>query len=118
MTRTTLTAAAGVAVVGLGLAGISLLPAGAAEADDTTTSEADGSFLADRLARLKEALAGLVDDGTLGQDEADKVAETLNPARRRGWTPPPSSTRSSRRRRTAWTRRSPPATSLRTRPTS
>jgi polyhydroxyalkanoate synthesis regulator phasin len=78
MKRTKLTSAAGVAVVSLGLAGIAFLPASAAESDGTTTSDDDTSYLSDRLTRLKEALSGLVDDGTLSQDEADKVAETLN----------------------------------------
>jgi polyhydroxyalkanoate synthesis regulator phasin len=76
--KRTITTAAGIAIVSLGLAGISFLPAGAVESTDSATTEEDTSFLADRLGRLKEALAGLVDDGTLTQDEADKIAETLN----------------------------------------
>ena len=67
-------AAAGV----LGLGGLAstfvLAPAVVAAAtSDTTTSEA----LADRVDRLRNALGGLVDDGTLTGTQADKVAETL-----------------------------------------
>ena len=72
--RLTTIAAAGV----LGLGGVAstfaLAPAVVAAAtSDTTTSEA----LADRVDRIRNALGGLVDDGTLTDTQADKVAETL-----------------------------------------
>ena len=72
--RLTTIAAAGV----LGLGGVAstfvLAPAVVAAAtSDTTTSEA----LADRVDRLRNALSGLVDDGTLTDAQAKKVAERL-----------------------------------------
>jgi hypothetical protein len=61
---------------GLGLGGAALaVPGIASAADSATTTAASG--LADRVAHLKTALAGLVKDGTITQAQADKVASTL-----------------------------------------
>jgi hypothetical protein len=60
---------------GLGLGGAALLGPSIASAADGTTGTASG--LADRVSKLKQALAGLVTDGTITQSQADKVAGTL-----------------------------------------
>jgi hypothetical protein len=61
---------------GLGLGGAVLAVPGIATAADTATSTATGG-LADRVAHLKQALAGLVTNGTITQTQADKVASSL-----------------------------------------
>lgn len=61
---------------GLGLGGAALAVPGIASAADSATTTAAGG-LADRVAHLKQALAGLVTDGTITQAQADKVASTL-----------------------------------------
>ena len=63
-------------VSGLGLGAASVaLPGIASAADSTTTTVAGG--LADRVAGIKDALKGLVSNGTITQTQADKVASTL-----------------------------------------
>lgn len=61
---------------GLGLGVASLALPGIATAADSATSTA-ASRLADRVSDLKQALAGLVTNGTITQAQADKVASTL-----------------------------------------
>ena len=73
--KRTLSALAVAGALGIaGVAGVALLPAGAAT---TTTEESDSSFLAERVQRVRDALAGLVEDGTITEDQAEDVAETL-----------------------------------------
>jgi hypothetical protein len=60
--------------LGLGAAAVAL-PGIASAADSTTTTVAGG--LADRVAGIKDALKGLVSNGTITQAQADKVASTL-----------------------------------------
>lgn len=61
---------------GLGLGVASLALPGVATAADSATSTA-ASHLADRVTALKQALAGLVSNGTISQAQADRVASTL-----------------------------------------
>jgi hypothetical protein len=60
--------------LGLGAAAVAL-PGIASAADSTTTTVAGG--VADRVAHIKDALKGLVSNGTITQAQADKVASTL-----------------------------------------
>jgi polyhydroxyalkanoate synthesis regulator phasin len=70
---TTLVLATTLGIGGLA-AGAVLVPSIATAAtSDTTVTEAVG----DRVSRITEALAGLVSDGTITQDQADAVASTL-----------------------------------------
>lgn len=83
--KRTLSALAAAGALGIaGVAGVALLPAGAATTTGTTTEEESASFLADRVQRVRDALAGLVEDGTITEDQADDVAETLGSALGRG----------------------------------
>jgi polyhydroxyalkanoate synthesis regulator phasin len=70
---TTLVLATTLGIGGLA-AGAVLVPSIATAAtSDTTVTDAVG----DRVSRITEALAGLVSDGTITQDQADAVASTL-----------------------------------------
>lgn len=77
--RTRITTVAVAAVVGVaGLTGAAVLAPTLATAADTATSVAEEA--GSRLDRIKEALGGLVGDGTITQEQADRVAETLDEA--------------------------------------
>ncbi|GAA4732447.1 hypothetical protein GCM10023328_09690 [Modestobacter marinus] len=73
----TLTTAGVLAVGGAALA----VPALAATDTDTDTASAGSS----RVDRITEALAGLVEDGSLTQEQVDEVATTLDEADLGGW---------------------------------
>jgi len=58
----------------LGVTGAVVVPAVASAA----TSETDAATeIADRVSAIREALTGLVDDNTITEEQADRVAETL-----------------------------------------
>lgn len=63
-------------VGGLGLGSAALAVPGIASAADSTTTAAT-SRLGDRVTAIKDALKGLVTNGTITQSQADKVATTL-----------------------------------------
>jgi polyhydroxyalkanoate synthesis regulator phasin len=65
-------------VVGTAFTGPALAAQVTATATDGTAEERGSGLLADRLQAIKDALAGLVGDGTITQEQADTVAETLN----------------------------------------
>jgi hypothetical protein len=72
MRRTKIAAMGTAGLIALG--GVALfVPAGADAATGTSSSD----LAAGRLTRIKDALKGLVSDGTLTQAQADKVASTL-----------------------------------------
>ncbi|MFZ5872310.1 MAG: hypothetical protein ACOYXW_17510 [Actinomycetota bacterium] len=80
MRRLTTIAAAGAlgiaGVTGLAVTTGALAPANAAT-EQAGGQAGDPSWRADRVERIKDALAGLVGDGTISQEQADAVAATL-----------------------------------------
>lgn len=82
--RKRLTAFALAGTVGLGAVGVAAYPAFADETTSSSPSPDDAekqAFVDRRTEGIKEALKGLVDDGTLTQEQADKVASTLGTSR-------------------------------------
>jgi polyhydroxyalkanoate synthesis regulator phasin len=81
MKRSTTVAALGLAAV-LGITGAGVAVAGVAGPADPTSAV---SSVADDVAqRIEDALSGLVDDGTITQEQASEVARTLAESRDRG----------------------------------
>src|SRR4051812_34024660 len=79
--KVTSLAMAGVIGIGGLTAGAVLAPAIASAATGDSTA---GAAVRDRVTEIKNALAGLVKDGTLTQAQADKVATTLDQKLPRG----------------------------------
>lgn len=70
-------AAAGVAGV-LSVTGLAVVAAPLASAATATEEGAQSTTIGDRLQAIRDALAGLVTDGTITQEQADQVATTLD----------------------------------------
>lgn len=79
MRKTTATAVLVASLVAGGGAAL-VAPGTALGADSTTTSSSATDRAAARLNAIKNALTGLVSDGTITQSQADKVASTLSNA--------------------------------------
>lgn len=67
---------AGVLAAG-GIGAAIAVPAAVAASSTSSDGTSEGTPAADRVQAIKDALAGLVGDGTLTQDQADTVADTL-----------------------------------------
>lgn len=79
--RTTIVAlalTAGLATTGVALVGPAALAQSASPSATSTADTTVGERAAARLTAVKDALAGLVTDGTIDQAQADRVATTLS----------------------------------------
>jgi hypothetical protein len=72
MRKLTVAVAATAGIAGAALGTTVLAPGLAAAATDASTEA-----ISERVSEIKDALAGLVSDGSITQDQADEVAETL-----------------------------------------
>ncbi|WP_052436736.1 hypothetical protein [Georgenia sp. SUBG003] len=60
-----------------GIVGLGIVPASADTSTGTTTTDTAVDGLAERVQRIRDALAGLITDGTITEGQADAVAQAL-----------------------------------------